>query len=194
MSSKYDEEHQVKLETLEQRQFNADTLKVMRYFLRELQAQGQKTLRVEQLVELLDNLIIETYEGVTPKDKQRQRTIEQGQKAFVQGKQRQDNPHQASSDTYTWWETGWRDAAKVQQSQHDHVTKATAKAKNAKGRYRVQCVSAERCSEWNETLHQYVQAGGGTLFADYDEAQVFAKRLANASPGPVSIIDTFKPK
>ncbi len=192
MSSEYDDEHQIKLETQTQRDFNADTLKVLRYFLREIQAQGQRSWRTEQLVELLDTLIVETYEGVTPEDKLRERTIAKGTQAFAAGKGREDNPNPSDSAAYIWWESGWRDAEKVQLAKQDHITKATKKSKKQKGRYKVQCVAAERVHEWNETLHQYVQEGGGTLFVDYDEAQVLAKRLSSASPGPVHIIDTHK--
>ena len=194
MPSKYDDEHQIKLETTEQRNFNAETLKVLRYFLRELQAQEQRHWNTEELVGLIDNLILETYEGITPEDKLRERTIAKGYSAFVQAKKREDNPHPHDNTLYTWWDTGWRDAAKIQKSKQEHITTATLKPKQRRGRYRVQCIDGERHSEWNETLHQYVQVGGGTLFVDYDEAQLLAKRLASANAGSISIIDTYNLK
>ncbi|OQW95494.1 MAG: hypothetical protein BWK79_02285 [Beggiatoa sp. IS2] len=185
-----DIDNQLRLDTQTHIKFACDVLRVLRHLVKRIRMEHRKTWKTEDLLQLIDVLIQEITTGVTEEDKQREAFIAAGKEAFAANIGRAANPHPKESKYHAWWDTGWRDAERektkttaVPPKRPLHLETATASR-----RYRVQINHKSEILEWNETLHMYVNKGGGTLFTDYDEALALANRLKSDTKGTVSVI------
>ncbi len=190
MSQKdYETEHLIQLKTDEQQKFNADVIKTVRYLIRRMQDEPKKHWTPNAMVGLLDQLIDEIEAGITVEDIERSRVIKVGERAFKAGQQRAENPFDASSKEYGWWDSGWHD---IERQHQDGTQIQTGRQKEAKkvGRYLVQAIIGQHRQEWNDTLHMWMDAGNGTRLPELAEAQMLANSLKPTVPdGKIGVVD-----
>jgi len=189
----YDTEHLLKLETKAQQNVAVETLKVLRYLLRRMQDEQRKHWSSQELIGLLDTLMVEISTGVSHEDKDRQRWTQVGERDFTAGKLRTDNPLSVHDKAHAWWDAGWHDAERKHRQGKEVITQSaqprTASQLRKPGRYRIQLLRDSQLFEWNEALHMFADKGGGSLYADYEEAQIVVSQLRNAAEGTLTIID-----
>ncbi len=192
MSKKdYEVEHQIKLDNSEQQAFNADAMKTLRYVIRRMQDEHKKNWTPNDMVALLDKLIDEIDAGITLDDIERTRVVKAGERAFIAGKARHENPYAQYDKAHGWWDSGWHDLERQQQD-GTQIHSGRQKGIKKPGRYLIQAVRDNRMQEWNDVLHMWVDAGNGLRFVELAEAQMLANSLKSTIPGGhVSVIDTF---
>ncbi len=193
MSQKdYETDHLIQLDTDERQTFNADAMKTLRYVIRRMQDEHKKHWTPNDMVALLDQLIDEIDAGITVDDIERARIVKVGERAFLAGKKRTENPYDSSSKEYGWWDSGWHD---LEHQQQDGTKIHTGRQKGEKkaGRYLIQAIIGNSMQEWNDTLHQWTDAGNGTRLAELANAQMLSNSLKSSVPsGKVTIIDTLR--
>jgi len=178
-----DVDTQLKLNTQAERDFACNALRVLRHVIKRMQMERRKHWQTKDVMALLDTLIAEISSGVTEEDKIRETFIADGKSAQQAGQARTANPHAADSQYYAWWDTGWRDGERANQTAKAHPMPVVT-ADNQQ-RYRVQLNQQSTITEWNETLYMFVEKGGGTVYSDYDEALSLADLQQSQHPGAI---------
>jgi ribosome modulation factor len=172
-----------------------EVLRALRYLLKRIKLEGRKSWKVDELIGLLEDMLIEIAEGVTEEDKLRQIEINRGNAAFKAGLARDKNPYPTNSEQYRWWDTGWRDGERERKAAdgsaveiHQGRVQATAEKAGAR-HYKVRVIIESVAQEWNEVLRQLSGEGQGSLFSDYEEAKMAADHLKRATGGIVTVVE-----
>jgi hypothetical protein len=193
MTTNFEDDHKLVLETKIQQTFATDVLKVLRTLIRRVQNESRKNWTTKDLVDLIDTLIVEITTGVTDEDYQRKLISKAGETAFYQRKPRESNPYhwRDQPKENKWWDTGWHDAEHKKHLAAQQITDVK-ETMPKKGRYRVQVARNSEIVEWNEVLYMFVKEGAGTLYAELVEAQTMAQRFKSAGELSVQVIDSWE--
>ena len=180
--------------------FTRNVLRVMRMFLEEVKADGRKSWKQDDLIQLLDNMLdsVGPHEVAAEAEVEillgddRESCIAAGKKGFETGVKRTDNPQEEGTNLRRWWDIGWHDAERaVKVADGGTVTTQSGRQlgiKQAETGYRIQRKENSVISEWDDILHQYADEGRGSIFSDYDEAIAMAEKLKIGASGIIKVI------
>lgn len=182
-------DNKLDIATKDQIEFACHVVRVMRHVLSRMQMEHRKNWKTDDILHLMDTVIYEIQHGITEEDKEREIIVARGKTSFKQGVLRDKNPYPAHDKHHEWWDTGWHDGERAhKRDQLITTTVSEDETQQVERTYRIQAYGEQGVKEWSEVLHMYVEANGGTVYQNYEEAELKARRLQADFEGMIKVI------